>query len=141
MDNEARIDALFSELVPPTGPAETWAGEVVRAICRIGYRWYNDGDQIGIGYGKETCNPAARFLKLYTNKQVRKAVDAAWGIYDDDAYQQRLNSLETAVLNFLDSNGALKEKERPCEIWDCRDWVQDIDDSYDDEYDDDDYDY
>ena len=28
-------------------------------MSRIGYRFYNDGDQLGIGYGKETCNPAA----------------------------------------------------------------------------------
>ena len=24
-------------------------------MSRIGYRFYNDGDQLGIGYGKETA--------------------------------------------------------------------------------------
>lgn len=26
---------------------------------RISYRNWNDGDHIGVGYGRETCNPAA----------------------------------------------------------------------------------
>ena len=60
--NEERINKLFKELVPETGKADSLAGELVRAMSRIGYRFYNDGDQLGIGYGKETCNPAGRFL-------------------------------------------------------------------------------
>ena len=52
--NEERINALFEELVPPMGKADSLAGELVRATCRIGYRYFNDGDHIGIGYGKET---------------------------------------------------------------------------------------
>ncbi len=60
--NHERINQLFEELVPASGKAENLAGELVRAMARIGYRWYNDGDQVGIGYGRETCNPAARFL-------------------------------------------------------------------------------
>jgi len=54
--NEQRINDLFHELVPSMGKADTVAGEIVRATCRIGYRNWNDGDHIGVGYGKETCN-------------------------------------------------------------------------------------
>lgn len=61
--NEERINKLFKELVPETGKADSLAGELVRAMSRIGYRFYNDGDQLGIGYGKETCNPAGRSLE------------------------------------------------------------------------------
>ena len=68
--NHERINELFEELVPGSGKAESLAGELVRAMARIGYRWYNDGDQVGIGYGRETCNPAARFLIHKGNKEV-----------------------------------------------------------------------
>ena len=68
--NEERINKLFKELVPETGKADSLAGELVRAMSRIGYRFYNDGDQLGIGYGKETCNPAARFLIAKGNAEV-----------------------------------------------------------------------
>lgn len=47
--NEERINKLFKELVPETGKADSLAGELVRAMSRIGYRFYNDGDQLGIG--------------------------------------------------------------------------------------------
>ena len=50
---EQKINALFSELVPVSGKADTVAGEIVRAVSRISYRNYNDGDHIGVGYGKE----------------------------------------------------------------------------------------
>lgn len=49
---EQKINALFAELVPASGKADTVAGEIVRAVSRIGYRNYNDGDHIGVGYGK-----------------------------------------------------------------------------------------
>ena len=45
-----RVNTRFEELVPLEGKADTLAGEIVRAISRIGYRFYNDGDQVGVGY-------------------------------------------------------------------------------------------
>ena len=45
LKNEARMNALFEELVPMSGKADSLAGELVRATCRIGYRFFNDGDR------------------------------------------------------------------------------------------------
>ena len=45
--NEDRINKLFKELVPDTGKADSLAGELVRAMSRIGYRFYNDGEPAG----------------------------------------------------------------------------------------------
>ena len=50
--NEDRINKLFKELVPETGKADSLAGELVRAMSRIAYRFYNDGDMVNIAYGK-----------------------------------------------------------------------------------------
>ena len=55
--------AMEDRLMPASGKAETVAGEIIRAVDRIWYRWYNDGDKINVGYGKETCNGTARFLE------------------------------------------------------------------------------
>ena len=57
-----KFDKVFNEWVPDSGPAETVGGEIVRAVNKIVYRYYNDGDFIDVDYGKETCNPAARFI-------------------------------------------------------------------------------
>lgn len=58
------LENAFEGHVPVSGKADTLYGEIIRAINRIGYRYNNDGDHIGVGYGKETCNAAARFLMI-----------------------------------------------------------------------------
>ena len=46
MKNQNRINGLFRQMVPAEGPAATVGGELVRAVCRIGYRFFNDGDRM-----------------------------------------------------------------------------------------------
>ncbi len=43
---QKEYEALWKRLVPAEGPAVTKAGEALRAMARIYYRWYNDGDKI-----------------------------------------------------------------------------------------------
>ena len=59
---EKRSDVLFKQLVPSSGAAETVEGELIRAINRLIYRFYNDGDYFYKGYGAETAGPAHSFL-------------------------------------------------------------------------------
>ena len=63
IDTEKDSEILFDALVPWSGHADTLAGELLRAAERIAYRYYNDGDRVGEGYGRETVNPAVRFMK------------------------------------------------------------------------------
>ncbi len=44
--HQATYNKLWDELVPPTGPAKTKEGELLRAMSRLYKRWYNDGDKI-----------------------------------------------------------------------------------------------
>ena len=53
---------LWDKYVPALGTAETVGGEILRAMSRIIYRFYNDGDMVGVGYGNETCNSSDRYL-------------------------------------------------------------------------------
>ena len=133
---EERLNDLFEELVPASGKADTLAGEIVRAICRLGYRNYNDGDHLGIGYGRETCNPAGRFLAKRCDDRVARCVGDAWGIRDDDTYDEALEKLEIAVLEYLDAHPELKTAPNDEDMFDSRDPYEDTDD-----YDDDDEDW
>lgn len=130
---ENKISELFDELVPNTGKADTVAGETIRAICRIGYRYYNDGDHIGVGYGKETCNPAARYLMNIGDEQIDNAISNMWGVYSDSIYEELLDKLEKAVLEYLESNPDLKTAVNNEDMWDYR-TDEDVDD-YDEEED------
>ena len=101
---ETRISTLFDELVPASGKADTVAGEIIRAVSRISYRNSNDGDHVGVGYGKETCNPAARYLMEMAGREVREAVRNMWGIWDDDAYDKAVETLAEKVLAYIDEH-------------------------------------
>lgn len=62
VDAEKDSEVLFDVLVPGSGNADNLGGELLRAAERIAYRYYNDGDKAGEGYGRETVNPAVRFM-------------------------------------------------------------------------------
>ena len=115
--NEERINKLFEELVPASGKAESLAGELIRAMSRIAYRFYNDGDQVGIGYGRETCNPAARFLMEEGNKRVSSLATAIWGIYDESAYENLLDILAEAVADYVEQTPDLRTTPTD-DMWD-----------------------
>nr|DAP32839.1 MAG TPA: hypothetical protein [Caudoviricetes sp.] len=110
--NEDRINKLFKELVPDTGKADSLAGELVRAMSRIGYRFYNDGDQLGIGYGKETCNPAGRFLGAKGNDKIAKLTADAWAVYSEEAYKKVWTSFAERLPTMLSRTQTL-ETSRP----------------------------
>ena len=132
LHNETRLNALFEELVPASGKADSLAGELVRAASRIGYRFCNDGDHIGIGYGRETCNPAARFLKKHGDKKTGAYVTALWGLDDDSAYEEILNALGGAVADYIESRPELRDTETE-DMFDCRNPKEDVD--FDEGYD------
>ncbi|WP_302620232.1 hypothetical protein [uncultured Oscillibacter sp.] len=129
---ETRISTLFDELVPASGKADTVAGEIIRAVSRISYRNSNDGDHVGVGYGKETCNPAARYLMEMAGREVREAVRNMWGIWDDDAYDKAVETLAEKVLAYIDEHPELKTTPNTEDMWDYIDRFEDRDDSEDD---------
>ena len=96
------IDSIFHELVPSTGPADTVAGEVIRAVGKVGYRYYNDGDVYYQGYGLETAAPSMQyildFISQYGEKddqdKAEKLVQDQMTQYDDRKYE----------VNFYDDN-------------------------------------
>ncbi len=128
-----KINELFRELVPAVGKADSLAGELVRAACRLKYRFYNDGDMVGVDYGKETCNAAARFLAHNGNISIaiccQKLVEYN---YDEDVYENMLDRLVEAVANYVEENPWLRKRET-VDMYSYYDPEQDVDDSWDEE--------
>lgn len=138
-DLKERIIELFEQYVPQSGKADTVGGEIIRALMRIEYRNYNDGDHLNVGYGKETCNPAGRFLGKKCGPEVGAALDAIDGERDDDKYDAGLEVLDKAVLDFLDEHPELFQTANDEDMWDSRDPAKDVDDYEDEEEEEDDY--
>ena len=107
-NTDNRINELFRELVPFEGKADTVAGEIIRAICRIGFRYINDGDRIDIEYGKKTCNPAARYLQSVCDLPIQLSIAIMWSEYNEAEYEELLEELKQDILDFLEKRPELK---------------------------------
>ena len=111
---ESKLGALFNELVPMYGNCKTVAGEIVRAINRVIYRFYSDGDIAGEGYGKETVNPAVRYLNAMYHQYIDKNHDLPthycflehWGT--DKGYDFTIYEDAQTFLTFIEEHPELK---------------------------------
>ena len=65
--DNAKFDELCDKYVPAWGEANTLGGEILRAINRIVYRYYNDGDTIDWYYGGDynLLRACDTFLNMY----------------------------------------------------------------------------
>jgi len=100
---EARSEVYFEQLIPNVGKCDTVEGEMLRAINRIIYRQFNDGDYFFEGYGCETAGPAHAYL--IKESPIAKKLDKIFSStefnyiqYDDAMY----TALET-ILDYIDS--------------------------------------
>lgn len=125
MKAEEKLTILFKKLVPEKGPAATVAGEILRATGRI-------GDHIGVGYGNETCNPAARYLMKTTNADIARAIINMWGVKGEARYRIGYLILLNEVLDYIDANPELKETKNNENMFDYYDEHEDKDDGEDD---------
>lgn len=133
------MNELFNELVPASGKADSLAGEIVRAVSRIGYRFFNDGDRVNQGYGKETCNPAARFLSQKAPEAIAVRADRLWASrMNDEEYEKALDELVQTTYDVITALPELRQQETG-DMWDWYDENEDRDDSWDDEYEDEEY--
>ena len=130
-----KMDELFDELVPSMGKADTEAGEIVRAYNRIAYRYFNDGDKLGIGYGKETCNAAGRYIiaHMRESSEIREAILEMWENWSDHQYEQALDRLGWAILDLIDNREEMRNNQTE-DMWDHFDKYEDVDDTEDDEW-------
>lgn len=104
--DDDKISELFEIFVPRSGISDTVGGEIIRALMRIDYRYYNDGDYFCCGYGLETCGGSADYLASNTsdsiNELIYNFVDKNSSIrITDSVYEKFLDELRPMVLSFL----------------------------------------
>lgn len=103
---EDRNHVLFSKLVPEQGPAPTVEGELLRAMNRLVYRYFNDGDYFYKGYGRETAGKPYSYLR----KQARalkipglaEALQQAMYARGKE-YEAALAKIAQSVLDYVES--------------------------------------
>jgi hypothetical protein len=149
-DLEKRQQTLYDELVPGMGNADTLEGEMLRAINRIIYRYYNDGDFFYKGYGTETAGPAHSFL--INSSEIPLAIQSTLqSIFtkimqssgdEEQTYERAIEFALKQIVDYIEAkNGNYTPSDEdmfkyPSEYEDEEDYEDDYDDYYDDEEDD-----
>lgn len=136
--SQETLERWYEKYVPMSGPAETVGGEIVRAVERLAFRWYNDGDMIFHGYGNTTANSSWRYLgKFFDAGEPDR--------YEHDDYDRYVEALCAMTVDFLNEHPELfeepnKEDSRePSEEDEEAEWQwEHADDDYD-EYEDDEW--
>ena len=134
-DNEFH-DAMYEKYVPACGKANTLGGEILRAINRIIYKFYNDGDTVARYYSSSYNHSygAEKFLamKVPGYSPMRE-------ITDDYEFEEAAHNNLVLIVNYLRKNPALFEVENtedfldlsPEEVWDDEDEEWDDEDECD----------
>ena len=133
-----KLSALFSQLVPTSGNSNTIEGEMVRAINRIIYRNFNDGDYFWSGYGTQTVGPAMSFLTnskaipVEIRRQIIDVENEAVG-ETDERYEDLIYKIAKIIVQYVESkNGEYTESTE--DLFDYESEYQEEEDEEDDYY-------
>lgn len=138
---------LSNELIPISGKAETLGGELLRAIERMIYRYYNDGDVVTKGYGIATCMSSLLYLddkfkqikpelNVYQNVVDASYKEMNFDYSENDKYNDVLYRLLDFIICFIRYNEIAKMPNEE----DSRNWrseevpVIELDENEDDDY-------
>lgn len=115
----------LSEYIPDRGKADTVGGEMTRAVERIGYRWFNDGDNVGSwelyeGYGQydipSVTSAAAYILDEYRSfgplgSRLKDVVeDLVYNDLTDSVYERTLVELCEVARAIFDKSPEIFKK-------------------------------
>ena len=133
-DLNGDLYSWFDDYVEGDGKSTTVGGELVRAAHRIIGRFENDGDKIGMGYGKETVNPAARYILAICNDYIDRndieemLYNESRINYSDDDYEAWLQQFERTFEDYLRNHEELFHAPNKNDMWDYKE-EDDVDSS------------
>ena len=107
-ENKEFFDDKYERFVPWSGSSNTLGGEIIRAISRICYRFYNDGDTVARYYGSDYNSSWAcdEFLEKHV-----PGYSSMKNIYDDELFEEALSKNLNHITEYLRRNEALFQVE------------------------------
>ena len=137
-----KFDGICDKYLPVRGEGNTVAAQIVTAVCKLVYKWYNDGDVFdNTHFLKGWANDLssyANWLRKYT-ESARYILDNIDSIKTSEEYEQMLADLADTLLKDEYLESMLKE-EKIGSVYNCDGPYEFVQDSYDEEYDEE-YDY
>jgi hypothetical protein len=114
---EMRNTYHFSRLVPNSGPSGTIEGELLRAVNRMIYRYYNDGDGIGSDSGPSSAHaflvggdhPLAQQMKKIFGDQISGPDDntplsTTRALHSEKTYVRQFVTALELILDYIEQH-------------------------------------
>lgn len=143
--DNTETDRINSQFLPTRGEGDSKGTQIVTAINKLIYKWYNDGDvydNTGLldGWANDLSS-YANWLYKYVPK-LRSILDGIFECSNDSDYENLLQKLHDAVMDLEDIEnfakqpkvGSIYECSGPFTFKDYSDDDEDSDDEYSDEY-------
>lgn len=117
-----KFDKLSDKYLPVRGEGETKATQIVTAVNKLVYKWYNDGDVFDNTYHLEgwwnDLSSYANWLYKHTNVEVQNILDKISSCLWNEEYEDLLKELTDTLFNeeYLLIQNKL---EKECSIYTC----------------------
>lgn len=116
-----KFEALIDKYMPSRGEGETKASQIVTAVNKLVYKWYNDGDVFDNTHYLEgfanDLSSYANWLYEYT-KSAWKILNKISVCYDESDYEELLKELSDTLLN-EEYLAEQNKEEKVGTIYDC----------------------
>lgn len=133
-----KFDELNEKYLPMRGEGDTKATQIVTAVNKLIYKWYNDGDVYDNSYVLEGwANDLSDYANwLWEHTEANEILDKVFNCYNNSQYEDLLKELADKLLNeeYLEKENKI---EKVGTIYSCDGKFQFVE--YDEEEYDDDY--
>lgn len=117
-----KFDEIINKYMPNKGEGETMASQLVTAINKLVYKWYNDGDVFdNTSYLQGWANDLSSYANWIATyiKLSDEILDKVYDCKNDDDYEDLLQELADLYLDeWLLSE--LNKREKIGSIYDCK---------------------
>lgn len=96
-----KFEELTDKYLLPMGEGETKASQIVTAICKLVYKWYNDGDVFdNTRHLEGWANDLSSYANwLYEHTSANDILDKIYECYNDSDYEDLLKELADYLFN------------------------------------------
>lgn len=117
-----KFDGINDKYLPERSEGETKATQIVTAVNKLVYKWYNDGDVFDNTHYLEgwlnDLSSYANWLYNNTTEKVKEILDKVYKCYSDSDYEDLLQELTDKLFNeeYLAEQNKIKKDGT---IYDC----------------------
>lgn len=115
-----KFEPLFDMYLPDIGEGETKATQIVTAVCKLVYKWYNDGDVFDNSYALEGwANDLSDYANwLWEHTDANEILDKVFNCYNNSDYEDLLQELTDKLID-ADFLAKMNEEEKVGTIYKC----------------------